>query len=161
MTADSESEKGTKKEGQAKAENPRNWIWVLMIVLLTFLLLYPAVKNEFTNWDDNSIVAENYLIRDLSFSKVYTLFTTTTLGHYLPLTLLTHAVEYQFFELNPKVYHFTNLFLHLVNVMLVYWLIMLLSSRQSVALITALIFGIHSMNVEPVAWNRIPGADLR
>jgi len=66
--------------------------------------------------------------------------------------MLSFAMEYHFFQLNPFVYHLTNLILHLMNCLLAFWMIYLLCGSAGVAFITALLFGIHPLHVESVAW---------
>lgn len=74
------------------------------------------------------------------------------MANYHPLTILSYAIEYHFVQLNPKLYHVTNIIIHLLNTVLVFWFILLLSKKNNVAFITALLFGIHPMHVESVAW---------
>src|SRR6185369_10292782 len=73
-------------------------------------------------------------------------------GNYHPLTVLTFAIEYQLFGIAEKGYHVVNLLLHLLNVLLVFRVVLLLSDKSWVALIAAFLFGIHPMHVESVAW---------
>jgi len=61
-------------------------------------------------------------------------------------------MEYDYAKLNPKVYHTTNIILHLINVLLVFLFIRMLSRKNPIAFITALLFAIHPMHVESVAW---------
>lgn len=122
------------------------------LIGITALSLYPSLNNGFTNWDDPIHVLENGIVKDLSSANLKRLFSSYVGGNYYPLTILSYAVEYHFAGLNPKVYHATNLVLHLVNVLLVYWLIFLLTGRRAVSWMTALVFGIHPVHVEPVAW---------
>jgi tetratricopeptide (TPR) repeat protein len=61
-------------------------------------------------------------------------------------------VEYQFFNLNPTVYHYTNLFLHIINAILVFVLIWGLSGSYLTSLLVGLLFAVHPMRVESVAW---------
>lgn len=72
--------------------------------------------------------------------------------NYQPLVFLSYGLEYYFFGLDAGVFHFTNVMLHLLNVLLVYKLIKLLSVNSTVALVTAVLFAIHPMRVESVAW---------
>jgi tetratricopeptide (TPR) repeat protein len=74
------------------------------------------------------------------------------MGHYHPLTLLSYALEYRFFKLNPFAYHLTNLILHLMNGLLVFWLIWMLKGGVLTSLVVSLLFGIHPLHVESVAW---------
>jgi len=123
---------------------------ILAAVLLSF---YPVLKNNFTDWDDNLYVTQNKVIRSISPSSLANISTHFFVTHYQPLTLFSYMLEYKAFKLNPFGYHLDNLLLHLFNCILVYWLIYLLSKGSiPVALLTTLLFGIHPLQVETVAW---------
>ncbi|MDD5269732.1 MAG: tetratricopeptide repeat protein [Candidatus Omnitrophica bacterium] len=123
------------------------------ILLATFISFYPCLENGFTQWDDNHLVTENRLIRDISPRGIIRIFSTANNSNYNPLTLVSYAVEYRLAGLgDPFVFHATNLGLHLLNSILVFWLIYLISRSAAVSVITALLFGIHPMHVESVAW---------
>jgi hypothetical protein len=66
--------------------------------------------------------------------------------------MLSLAIDYSIGELNPKTYHITNLILHLCNTALVFIFILLLYERKDLAAITSAFFGVHTLNVEAVAW---------
>ncbi len=74
------------------------------------------------------------------------------MGNYHPLTILSYALEYSYVSFEPWLYHFDSLALHVVATLLVYWFILLLSQRQVAAAIAALLFGLHPMHMESVAW---------
>ena len=80
------------------------------------------------------------------------MFTTQVAGSYVPLPVLTFAVEYQIFGLNPLPYHISNLIIHLACTLLVFLLLRLLKLDNLFAAFGALLFGIHPMHVESVAW---------
>ena len=63
------------------------------------------------------------------------------------------AIEYKFFALNPMVYHIDNFLLHILNVILVFFFINLLTKKLNISAIVALFFAIHPMHVESVAWS--------
>ncbi|MBL7198477.1 MAG: tetratricopeptide repeat protein [Candidatus Omnitrophica bacterium] len=123
----------------------------LLLIVISFSF-FPSLQNGFVSWDDNVLVTENTLIRDLSWKKGAKIFTSFHHGLYHPLVLLSYAVEYKFFKLNPAVYHTTNLILHLFNSLLVFWLVFLLSGSFYGSFLVALFFGIHPIHVESVAW---------
>lgn len=127
---------------------------LLAVLAITYISFYPSLCNGFVNWDDPMYVTGNKLVQELSWRNVKTIFTSIhSINNYHPLALLSYAVEYRLFGIdNAFFYHATNLILHLVNVLLVFWLIYLLSDSALVAFITALLFGIHPMHVESVAW---------
>jgi len=108
------------------------------------------LKNEFTNWDDEYYVINNALLRGPDWKGI---FTKPVVGNYHPLTIITLAINYQISELDPSSYLFLNLLLHVVNTCLVFYFIWIISSKKTwVAFLTALLFGIHPLHVESVAW---------
>src|SRR3989304_2262367 len=121
-----------------------------IILLVTFFSFSPSLDNEFTNWDDPKYLTENNLIKDLSVKNIKSIFFDKELKgrSYVPLTLVTFAIEHNFYQLDPKIYHFNNPLLHLLNTALVFWLILLISQKTDVSVITAVLFGIHPLHVE-------------
>jgi len=129
--------------------------WLLLILVLTTAVYLPLLQNDFLKtWDDNRYILDNPHIKALNFDQLIAFFTMYFDGHYHPLTLLSLAVDYQIDGLNPTVFHMSNLLLHLMNTILVFWFVYLLLRKRSlvVPLVTALLFGISTMHVESVAW---------
>ncbi len=106
----------------------------------------------FTNWDDDYYVLGNPLVRSFTWSKLGAVFTAVELGNYHPLTMLSYVVEHQLFGLDPRFFHLTNLALHAANGLLVFWLVWLLFRRFAGAFVAALLFAVHPLQVESVAW---------
>jgi 4-amino-4-deoxy-L-arabinose transferase-like glycosyltransferase len=94
----------------------------------------------------------NPYITSLSLQNIKLFFTGFTIGMYQPLTSLSFALNYKLTGLDPAGFHAVNLFLHLINTLLVFVLIRRISKRAAVALLTCLFFGIHPMFAESVAW---------
>ena len=135
------------------SRNRKAIISLVLILIIVFTAFYPSLKNGFVNWDDVSSVTANPIIQSFSLANIGKAFTTPVLGHYLPVTTISYLIEYRFFKLDPFPYHLTSLILHLLNCLLVFWLIYILSAgRIPVALLTAVLFGIHPLQVESVAW---------
>lgn len=129
--------------------------YIIPIVLISFFCYAPALKNKFTNWDDPIYVTENNLIKNLSIDSIKKIFhpQTHVVSNYHPLTILSLAVNYHFSKLNPRAYILTNILFHLANIVLVFYFVYLLFERKIwLASIVALLFGIHPMHVESVAW---------
>jgi protein O-mannosyl-transferase len=127
--------------------------WHLPVILvLTFIIYIPVLNAGFVNWDDPDYVGENnFLIRNLS--KLPEFFTTPVQGNYHPLTMLSLALNYAISGEDAWSYHLFNLIFHLINCILVYRFIFLLTKNNSlVAFITSLLFAIHPLHVESVAW---------
>jgi tetratricopeptide (TPR) repeat protein len=126
---------------------------LLVLVLLSVFALYAGVlKAQFTNWDDDVHLYENVSVLSLDLEHRERIFTEKINKIYIPLTTLSFAVEHHFFGFNPFVYHLDNLLLHLANVLLVYCLASRLGLSAAAAVLAALLFGIHPMRVESVAW---------
>ena len=132
--------------------NLRITLCLCLVLLIVFGAFFPSLKNGFVNWDDDNYVVSSSSISSLSASNLKSIFTSFSVGHYQPLTILSYAFDYHFFKLNPYHYHLTNLILHLLNSLLVFYLIYLLSGNIGVSFITAILFGIHPLHVESVAW---------
>ncbi|MGB1243575.1 MAG: hypothetical protein ACPG49_13690, partial [Chitinophagales bacterium] len=138
-----------------KMSNSQNIKYILAVIVLgTFLVLSPALKNDFTNWDDNFYVLNNPIISSLSLDNIRAMFTQPIAGNYHPLTILSLAFNHSFSGTNSTfAYILTNLILHLLNVCLTFYFVYLLSDKKVVvAAIVALFFGIHPMHVESVVW---------
>jgi hypothetical protein len=136
----------------AKADRSRNWIpWSLLsVAVITALCLFPLLGNGFTNWDDHYYVVNNSLLRGPDWIGI---LTRPVVSNYHPLTVLSLAANYAISGTAPWSYLLVNLFLHLANTVLVFWFAWLLSNKKTwVPLFTALLFGIHPMHVESVAW---------
>ncbi|HET9952030.1 MAG TPA: tetratricopeptide repeat protein [Candidatus Eisenbacteria bacterium] len=133
----------------------RSLPWFLLplaVALLTAWLYAPAVQNGFTDWDDPAYVLQNPLIHDLSPTGLRAIATNVVEHNYHPLTILSLAVDYQSWKLNPAGYHLTNVALHVLATLAVFWFILLLTESQALAAIASLFFGTHPLHVESVAW---------
>ena len=122
------------------------------IACLTGGAFLPSLKNGFVNRDDPAYVMNNLDIRGFSRHHLVRIFSSTYVSHYLPVTMLSYMAEYRFFRLDPAAYHRTSLFLHIVNCLLVFALFYKLSGNYFVGAVTALLFGLHPLRVEAVAW---------
>jgi tetratricopeptide (TPR) repeat protein len=145
----------SKRSSKAQRKAPKKFpvVWLLAILGLTLVSFFPALTNGFTQWDDNIYVTENPLIASLSLSNIVSIFSTSHNGVYVPLTMTSYALENAVFGKNPKVFHATNVILHLANAGLVAWLLFLFFKRETVpAVIAAALFSVHPLRVESVAW---------
>ena len=122
------------------------------ILVITFVSYLPVLKGEFLLWDDDVHVLENITIRGLDLEHVLEMFTATVNKIYIPLTSLSFALEYHFLGYNPFVCHLDNVLLHLLVVVMVFSLGRKLGLPRAAAGMAALIFGIHPIHVESVAW---------
>ena len=127
---------------------------LLCLAALTLLCFWPCLHNGFTFWDDPTYLTKNMSLHHGGWSGVVGIFKETISKTYIPLSSLSYWIEFHFFGLNPFVYHLDNLLLHLANVVLVFSLVLKMHFSRRAAFIAALLFGIHPMHVEAVAWVR-------
>jgi len=155
-----------RKETRVPSSNPEpaalkppsglNFILPCVIVLITFMAFLPSLQNDLLKtWDDQAYITQNDLIKNLSPVNILRIFKEDKglYANYHPLTTLSLAVNHSISGDSPFGYHLTNLFLHLLNTLLVFLFIYLLPGKKVVlAAIVSLLFGIHPMHVESVAW---------
>ena len=156
--------KSSKVSTGPKPSRQLPWIAVLLIALLTILFYLPVVNNGFVNWDDTEAIIYNSPLKFLTLSSFHWMFTTFHTGNWIPLTWFSFALDYAFGGLDPRIYHLHNLFLHVINSVLVFFLsltiLKLTTSKLTLrtgsdvwaAALTALLFALHPIHVESVAW---------
>ena len=126
------------------------WTWVIPVLLITGVAFIPMLSNEFTNWDDEFYVIQNGLLRGPDWPGI---FSKAIVSNYHPITIASLAFNYSMTQLDASSYLVTNYLLHLINTGLVFYFIWLISNKKIwVAACTAILFGIHPMHVESVAW---------
>jgi tetratricopeptide (TPR) repeat protein len=129
------------------------WGLLIIILIITFIAFLPSLSGQFIrSWDDPVYVTENPLITHLNWESIKGFFTNQRNGTYVPFPLLSWALEFQLFGLNPFPYHLDNLLIHLLCTSLVFYFFILLRIPLMYAAFGALLFGIHPMRVESVAW---------
>jgi tetratricopeptide (TPR) repeat protein len=130
----------------------KDWIIAAAIMAVAFAVFIPVLKGSFINWDDDVNVYENLNVSELSARSIGNMFSTTVVGGYTPLTTLSFSIENALYGMKPWVFHLNNLLLHLVCIALLFILLRKLGLSLFVTGITSLLFAIHPMHVESVAW---------
>lgn len=143
----------TPVDSTAERFNP----WILFVILaVTFIVYIPSLQNDLLKtWDDQAYVTHNDLVKSLTPGGISRIFREDRglYANYHPLTTLSLAINYSMSGTSTLGYHLTNLLLHLLNTFLVFLFIFMLPGRKViVATIAAILFGIHPMHVESVAW---------
>jgi tetratricopeptide (TPR) repeat protein len=152
---------GFKTQTQASTGKTNLEKYGIWVVALFVLVLYSRVfYNGLTNRDDIHYILMNPFIRFLDWETIKLNFTLYYKGNYHPLSMLCLAVGYQLGGTHAWPYQLLNLILHVGNTVLVYAFITRLlklspqvsAMRKTIAIIVSLLFGIHTMQVESVAW---------
>jgi len=139
----------------------------LAIAAVTVLAFLPVLNNGFVSWDDDKNFVDNPHFRGLGPAQLHWMWTTFHMGHFVPLSWMTLGLDYTLWGLNPLGYHLTNLLLGAANAVLVYaiarrlfeksgWSRLEGGGRDDLitlgATIAALLFALHPLRVESVAW---------
>ena len=131
----------------------RRLVLCLLLAAATLELYNSVTRAPFLNYDDPVYVSNNPQVRaGLTWSTVVWSFRTPKTLDWHPLTWLSYALDRQLFGMNPAGYHVTNLFLHTINVILLFLILEAATGLQWRSLAVAALFGLHPINVESVAW---------
>ena len=125
---------------------------LLIALAVTIIAFIPSLFNDFVTWDDDVNILKNPNLQVFDWRSIKGIFTDTVIGNYNPLAILSLAIEKAIFGLNATVIHIDNLLLHLVCVCFTYKIGIKLHLSPIAAGLIALLFGIHPMRVESVAW---------
>ena len=128
--------------------------WVLFFILFLAILgtYFNSLKHPFISLDDIPYILDNPYIRDLTWKGIYRIFSTPIVGNYFPLQILSYAIDYQIWHVNPFGYHLHNVLLHILNAFLVFLILKKIFSSTWISFLSALLFGLHPVNVESVTW---------
>jgi Tfp pilus assembly protein PilF len=147
------AERTAKRPKTRETTPPSPWPAALLVAAITAAAFWPALDNQFVNWDDDKNFLHNPHFRGLDPAALRWMFTTFHLGHYHPLTWLSLGLDYTIWGLNPTGYHFTSVILHAANAVLFYFVgLRLLGGGRFAAALAGLLFALHPLRVESVAW---------
>lgn len=152
------------KEWERRARRTA-WLVPALVGLLTACAFVPSLQNGFVNWDDYHTLLVNPNYQGFGWTQLRWMFTTFLLGHYQPLSWMSWSLDYLIWGVDPFGYHLTNLSLHTANAVLFYFISRRLleiaapgSEREAcwqtpaAAAFAALLFAVHPLRVESVAW---------
>ncbi len=125
---------------------------VCLVLGLSFAAFSPALRNGFFLLDDSIHLLDNEAVRGLDARHLRAMFTCRIQKIYVPLTYLSYALEYALVRYKPFLYHLDNILLHLGVTALVFVIAGRIGLPLMAAGIGALLFGIHPLHVESVAW---------
>jgi Flp pilus assembly protein TadD len=138
--------------------------YIPVLVAVGACLAYlPSLGGEFVTWDDNRNFLDNVAYRGLGLSELRWMWTSTHMGHYVPLTWMSLGLDYVLWGMNPFGYHLQNVALHALNAVLVFFLARRVFALAGVSAdvqstdvwpsaLAALVFAVHPLRVESVAW---------
>jgi len=142
----------------------RHHLIALGLVLLVAGVFSEVPRMDFLDWDDPGNVSDSWHHRPVTLAKVADLWRRPTLGFYIPVTRTVWAAIARVATepgadpvatvqpFRPAFFHAANLVLHIASVLVVFAILRLLRLGDWAAAAGAALFGVHPVQVEPVAW---------
>jgi tetratricopeptide (TPR) repeat protein len=137
----------------------RHSITKMLPIIIVLAVFARASRYEFVNYDDGINIYDNPYIKQFNLLHFWK---GPYLGLYIPLAYnlwafqaqlaRTHPAESAECKLNPQVFHVTNIIFHVLSVLIVFAILNMLIKDDWTACAGALLFGLHPVQVEPVAW---------
>lgn len=132
----------------------------IRIILICFVLAaatlvsyWPVRDHEFVNFDDYDYVTKNTNVNTgLTGANIKWAFTRGHAGNWHPMTWISHMVDCSLFGLDPGPHHITNLVLHIINTLLLFFILIAMTKRLWPSVFVAALFALHPLHVESVAW---------
>jgi protein O-mannosyl-transferase len=128
---------------------------IIMFILAALILAvyWPVQDYKFISYDDYMYVTENYRIQSgIDIISIADTFRDVHTGHWHPLTMMSHMVDWQLFGYNAGGHHWTNVIIHIFNTLLLFLFFRYLTSAIWRSAFIAALFAIHPLNVESIAW---------
>jgi Tfp pilus assembly protein PilF len=137
-----------------ESDNNRHTFLICLFLAITIIAIYWHVNNhDFVNFDDNKYITENRHVQTgLTSGNITWAFTTFHAGNWHPLTWISHMLDCQLFGMKPGFHHLVNLFFHVANTLLLFFILHRMTKGLWQSAFVAAVFAIHPLHVESVAW---------
>ncbi len=132
--------------------------WTVLVICLflgtiTWAVFGQTLHYGFVNYDDDTYVYENEIVqKGLSLDGLRWAFSFGEVGHWHPLTWLSHMFDCQIYGLNAGGHHLTNLLLHTASAILLFFLLRQMTGFLWRSAFVSAVFAVHPLRVESVAW---------
>jgi len=134
-------------------EIQRKHLIPLLLIVAILFSYYRVINFDFVGYDDKIYVTKNdHLHSGFTRESMAWAFTFNKSGYWQPLTWLSHMLDIQLFGLDPGMHHLTNLLLHMLNTLLLFFTLIRMSKAFWQCAFVAGLFALHPLNVESVAW---------
>jgi len=119
-------------------------------VIVTYL---PVIHSDFVGYDDELYVTENKQVQEgFSSESLKWAFATFHSANWHPLTWLSHMLDCELYGLNPAGHHWTQVEFHIVNTVLLFFILFKMTGALYKSAFVAALFALHPLHVESVAW---------
>ena len=123
------------------------------VAIATLVAFSPVARNGFVNYDDGDMLTENpNVAAGLTASSVRWAFTSVEHAYWVPLTWLSHQVDFQLFGMNAGAHHAVSALMHAANAALLLVLLNAMTGAPVRSALVSALFALHPLRVESVAW---------
>jgi len=141
------------EDGATVPSRAVTWAAAAALAAATFMLYAPVLRFDFIRYDDPHYLFLNpHIVHGLSWDNVRWAATAFEVGNWHPLTLISHMTDVTLFGMRPGWHHGVNALLHAVNAALLLVLLTGATGRRAPSFVAAVLFAVHPLNVESVAW---------
>ncbi|MCX5848920.1 MAG: tetratricopeptide repeat protein [Deltaproteobacteria bacterium] len=127
-------------------------IYVILTIIM-FAVYWQVKQYDFISIDDPFYVTNNRHVQSgITLEEVRWAFSTTYAEFWFPLTWLSWMLDYQLYGLNAGGYHVTNLILHILSALLLFWFFCRMTGAVWKSAFVAALFALHPLHVESVVW---------
>ena len=138
---------------QDQNERVKGTVICFLLTIIVWIVFGQSASHEFINYDDGEYVTNNaHVLNGLNRADFVWAFTTGHTGYAHPVTWLTHQLDCQLYGTWAGGHHLTNVIIHTVNVILLFFLFWRLTSSLWPSAFLAALFAVHPLHVESVAW---------
>ena len=132
----------------------QKFLWgSLILAFATVVVFYPVLSHQFLNLDDHLYVTKNTHVRNgLNLQSLHWAFTTIHAEFYHPVTWISLMADSSLYGVTARGYLSTNLVLHVLNAVLLFYVLFRTTGFLIRSLLVATLFALHPLNVENVAW---------
>lgn len=155
-------QKASRIDSTDSPDRMRDVLIQILIACIVLAVFWPVCRNHFLTWDDYQNIAANQRFNPPTIQGIAYFFTHPYLHLYIPLTYFVWGIialistvpphDPSGLRLDPSLFHAMNLLLHVVSALIVFHILNRLTKRSWAAAAGALLFAIHPVQVEPVAW---------
>jgi Flp pilus assembly protein TadD len=125
----------------------------LILAVITVIAFWGVLGNQFIRFDDDTYITANPNVQTgLTSRNLLWAFNVGYCGNWHPLTWISHMLDCRLFGLNPRGHHAVNLAFHVLNVLLLFFVLVRMTKSGWKSALVAALFAVHPLHVESVAW---------
>jgi tetratricopeptide (TPR) repeat protein len=125
----------------------------ILLIVITCSIFWKVIGHEFIIYDTPGYILNNPMVKQgLSWKGVGWAFTTFYMSNWHPVTWMSHMLDVQLFGLNAGWHHMVNLILHVINTLILFTTLRMMTRALWASAFVAVLFAIHPLHIESVAW---------